>query len=87
MDFLKALLVSTIPNPDRTVTKCEGYFISYNPITDCGPETALVVEGKENKKFHILLGDHREQYKACKDLAACKKYFSANTHLKSGWSS
>jgi hypothetical protein len=86
MDFIRALSLSMMPNPNRTITKCDGYFISYNPLTDVGPETALVVEKGGNNKYYILLGDHREQYKKCESLADCKKYFRANTDLKSGWS-
>jgi hypothetical protein len=82
MDFLQTLAIGMIPSPDRTFTEHDGYSISYNPLTDVGPETAIVTK----KKYYILLGDHREQYKRCKSLADCKKYFRANTDLKSGWS-
>ena len=84
MDLIKAISLSMLPNPDRTLTQHEGYCISYNPLTDVGPETALIT--KEPEKYYILLGDHREEYKKCKSLADCKKYFRANTDLKSGWS-
>jgi hypothetical protein len=86
MDFVKAMELSVLPNPDRTVTEHDGYSISYNPMTDVGPETALIVENKSPEKFYILLGDHRNEYKACKNLAACRRYFRGHTYLKSGWS-
>jgi len=84
MDFIRALTMSMMPNPNRTITEHNGCFISYNPLTDVGPETAIVT--KKPQKYYILLGDHREQYKRCKSLAACKKYFRAHADLKSEWS-
>ncbi len=46
-------------------------FISYNPSTDIGKETAIV----KNNKFFILIGDFREELKDCKNTADCVKVY------------
>lgn len=54
------------------VRQVKGGYISYNPSTDVGEETAISSNGK---KFFILLGDHREALKECKTFIECVKIF------------
>lgn len=59
----------------------DSFYISYNPFTDCGEETALCVKindgGLRDIDFFILLGDYRKEYQEVlndgKD-ACLKKY-------------
>lgn len=54
-------------------TQGKGFYISYNPNTSCGPETALVYK----EKFYILLGDYQKEYKPIikKGYKVCKSKF------------
>ena len=56
------------------VIEGDDFYISYNPYTDKGKETALC----NGSKFYILLGDYRKQYrKEVKNgYMACKKLFT-----------
>ncbi len=50
-----------------------GFHISFNPMTDCGAETALVVY--ETAKYYIVLGNHADRYKDCHTVAEAKAVF------------
>ncbi len=56
----------------------DGFWISYNPSTSEGAETALCKTGKDGTNFYILLGDYRKQYrKEVKNgYMNCKKLFT-----------
>jgi hypothetical protein len=62
---------------EREIIERKNFWISYNPNTDCGEETALCVPAKSNRQmqFYILLGDYREEYRNIKTLTKCKKKF------------
>ena len=49
----------------------KGGKISFNPATDTGPETALLI----NSEFYILLGDQRKHLKNSKTMPSCIKIF------------
>lgn len=55
---------------NETIDLSDGY-ISYNPSTDTGEETAIVKSGK----FFILLGDFRKELADCKNTAECVKIY------------
>lgn len=57
--------------PTNEVIQLTDGYISYNPTTDTGEETAVV----KNNKFFILLGDYREQLKNCKNTNECVKVY------------
>jgi len=65
----------------NSIDKRKGFYISYNPITDKGPETAIV----KDEKFYILLGDWRPELKA-KGFKECIKVFLKNQDKRSFWS-
>ena len=81
--------VNDLGNKVEHIAK-KGYIISYVANTagngafrgDTTDETALIV----NSEYFILNGDHRAEYKKCKNLAACMKYFKSRPKLKSSWS-
>lgn len=52
----------------------EDFYISYNPDTDTGEETALCF-GKEHRTFLILKGDYRDQYNTALSLEENIKVF------------
>lgn len=67
--------------------KGKGFYISYNPHTDVGEETAIVI----GDNFYILLGDYREEYKkiinkGIRDVKAKYKELLNNGAKKSPWS-
>ena len=68
----------------NSLLRGDGFCISYNPATDCGPETALVKDGK----FLILLGDFRDVYETLvpQGYKACLDYFRASNAERSQWS-
>lgn len=57
--------------PQNETIDLEGGYISYNPNTDTGAETAVV----KDKAFMILLGDYRKEYKDCKTIFDAIKVF------------
>lgn len=69
------------------VINLTGGYISYNPTTDCGKETALCFDGN----FYILLGDFRKDLKGLKTIEECIKVFDKLLKTKkvkeSPWSS
>jgi hypothetical protein len=75
---------------NREFIEGKGFWISYNPHTGCGAETALVNESKKDR-FLILLGDYREDFREVvpKGYAKCLKKFKElleNGAEKSKWS-
>ena len=87
MDLMLALMKAMTPNPDREYIKRDGFSISYNPDTDVGAETALIIPSRKlGTLYFVLSDDHREGYAKCECLADARKYFYDNRHLKSVWS-
>lgn len=68
----------------NVMLEMDGFWISYNPNTDTGAETALCKDGN----YYILLGDFRKQYEQLVDKGfnACLKFFKENLDKKSSWS-
>jgi hypothetical protein len=67
LETLKDQILGTYEAPNK-VNKIKGGYISYNPSTDCGAETALCFD---NGDFFILLGDKRKDLKECKTITSC----------------
>lgn len=66
-------------SPQREIIEGKDFYISY-AVAGSGPtgdETALVRETKARRKFYILNGDWREQYRPLvkKGYRACKSFF------------
>ncbi|MNL90985.1 hypothetical protein D3C81_07110 [compost metagenome] len=80
-----------ITNEVVTSNSEDKYYVSYNKSTrDYGVDTtALVITIGNNEReiFYILKGNHSEQYKKCKNLSECVKYFIANLTSIHGFSS
>jgi hypothetical protein len=68
----------------NSLLRGDGFYVSYNPATDCGAETALVKDGE----FLILLGDFRDTYEKLvpEGYEACLAYFRASNAEHSDWS-
>jgi hypothetical protein len=69
------------------VLEGDGFYLSYNPATDVGPETALVCW--EKSAFFLLLGDYRQAYAelAPQGWEACLAFFRAQPEgQRSPWS-
>ena len=68
----------------NSLLRGDGFYISYNSATDCGPETALV----KDEKFLILLGDLRGVYEKLvpEGYEACLAYFRTSNVERSKWS-
>ena len=73
----------------NTIIKGKNFWISYNPNTDCGKETALCQD--KNPQYLILLGDYKKDYEELipKGYKACSAKFNellSNGAIKSKWS-
>lgn len=70
---------------DRNVQlePAQDWHISFNPATDCGPETAIV----SKYGYHILLGDYRKEYEELTEegLIACLEFYANHPEKWSGW--
>lgn len=53
----------------------DDFYISYNPNTDIGAETALCFKEGAERKFLILKGDYRDKYDVSKTLAENQQVF------------
>lgn len=75
--------------PNTIAQDYKTFYISYNTrdyFTYGGVTTALVI-GEQMDIFYILLGDHRDAYKAIGDnLEKCIEYFQANSDKISEYS-
>lgn len=76
------------PDMPNQIARGTDFCVSFNPNTDCGPETALV-NYEYSRIYLILLGDFREEYLPLIPLgyAACKEFFDAKPEsMHSPWS-
>lgn len=71
LKILRILATKGLGNFRNETRELKDCFISYNPNTNGGEETALVKLGK----YFILEGDHREALKDCKNYREATKVF------------
>jgi hypothetical protein len=58
--------------PINETYKVKGGYVSFNPNTDAGAETALCLD---DERFFILLGDFRKNIKGIETMKDCIKIF------------
>lgn len=76
-----------IPLHNIVDERSEDWYISYNPVdVDLYGDTTTALVIGQGHIFLILNGNHRDQYKACKNLAECISYFNRNKDQRNKYS-
>lgn len=71
---------------NNIVVRGKDYYVSFNPRTEIGAETALCEITKEEDIWYNLKGNFSKEFSKCKTLKECKKVFFDNIEFKSKWS-
>ena len=89
IEYINGIPLS-VPNEIVSDDRSEHYHVSYNGSrTNYGVDTtALVIRSEDNKSevYYILKGNHSKQFRNCKNLKDCVRYFIANKDISHSYS-